>query len=175
MRTWQSGAEVLLHYAVPGISLLELWSATRSSGGGSGGGSEISVALGDTPDMEHHGFGFSARGADGAKEGPMVSCKVDVAALMLIPVPSAACGMGASHSVVPNKRGGPGSFLVRIRLSQWQMGASVTIVFAESVETLSATGEGDDAPAAVEFSEALGAEPSPPPTEGLAEGRASPP
>ena len=161
VRKWQPGAYVTLHYASEGVELLDQWSATRSESVGSvqGSNSLVALALSDAPDEEHHGFGFTARGSQGANEGPTITCKVDMAALALTAVPTALCGMGASHSVASNPNGDVGSFLVRVRLSQWQMGASVTLTFAESVESQgTVSGSDATAPAAVEFSDALGSE-----------------
>ena len=160
VRTWQAGARVALRYATSDLQLLDHWSSTRStSSAGSDGNSEIALTLGDGPDDEHHGFGFTARTKDkGAIEEPIVTCELDTAALLLAPVPIQACGMGASYSVTPNVQGRTGSFIVRVRLSQWQPGGLVTLTFAKSVESQSGS-QGENAPTAVEYAtDALGAE-----------------
>ena len=161
VRAWQPGAQITLRYETEGIALLDQWYAARlpASGGTAHAGSEISLVLGEAPDEEHHGFGFSARGSQGATEGPAISCAVDKSGLALTAVPLAQCGMGASYSIVTNAHAGEGSSLVRVRLRQWQMGASVSVTFAESVETHSSRPAADGSPpAAIEFSDALGAE-----------------
>ena len=161
VRTWQAGAKVTLRYASKDVSLLDQWSATRSSAveGGGDGYNAIALALGDGPDAEHHGFGFTARGSDGATETPRVTCALDTVALLLTPVSNVACGMGASYSVSPNVKGGTDSFLVRVRLSQWQAGGSVTVTFAASVESQAGgSAEEGESPAALEYTDALGTE-----------------
>ena len=160
VRTWNVGAHVNVRYQSPRVQLLDQWSATRlSSTSTEGGGSELSLALGDSPDSEHHGFGFTARGVEGANEVPEITCDgIDRDAMLWMPVPMTACGMGASHSVQPQPEGGPGSFLVRVRLSQWQAGGSVTVVFTESIESKASEKSDNEPPAALEYSAAMGSQ-----------------
>ena len=143
VRSWQQGAKVYIRYSGE-VSVLDQWSATRAAGGGTrkqGGITELAFTLGDTPDEERHGFGFSARAGGGVVDmaTPHVSCEVDTAAMARTPVTRAACGMGAAYSVTPSRES-LGAYSVHVRLSQWQSGASVGIRFARNVETLPMAG-----------------------------------
>lgn len=156
VRSWQPGATVALRYdSQDAIQLLDVWSASRTGGSDD---SAIAVVLGDTPDAEHHGFGFTARGMGSSVERPALVCELDASALALMPVARSACGMGAAHAVKVSVDA-PDTYAVRVRLSQWQAGATVTVTFDVEVETQGDATFGDVGEAsAAESSHALGSE-----------------
>lgn len=125
---WAEGSGVRLSYGGQNVQLLDSWSAAAAVRSGSA----LEMVLGEAPDPEYHGFGFTVRGDPSSASTPDVSCTVDAIA-SLHRVPREMCGMGAAYSVNdPLTEGAP--FEVQMRVSQWEIGALVAVEFANRVE-----------------------------------------
>ena len=127
--TWHAGAVVSFAYEGTAAQLIDSFSASNSGESTEG---KISLLLGEHPDSDHHGFGFTARGD--ASIVPTVSCKTDG----MTTVSTAACGMGAAYSVLANGPTSPTKVI--FRLHQWTPLATVTVTFAGRVELVSKPG-----------------------------------
>ena len=125
---WVAGAGVKVTFAGGGVQLLDSWSAQAAVRSGS----SLEMVLGGGPDPDSHGFGFTARGDKAAAATPEISCAVDAVA-SLVQVPSGLCGMGAAYEVVAPVTEGAASEM-KLRLSQWEIGAVVAVEFAARVE-----------------------------------------
>ena len=131
VRNWIPNARVELRYPGSVVSLNDRWSATDA--GSPAGFEGIALLLGEKPDEEHHGFGFSARGS--IVREPHISCEIDQAFVGLTMVPAQLCGMGASYRF-EEKHGSPGVVTVHVRIDHWQAGAIVNVAFPADVETV---------------------------------------
>ena len=134
VRSWQPGALVKVRYSgAASLQLLDSWSAQPANADDF---HSLALTLGDSPDPEHHGFGFTAKGGDVVGQTASVSCDVDPSVVGLAEVPILACGMGASYKLMPKADVADDVAMVRLRISQWQAGASVVIGFTSEVETV---------------------------------------
>jgi len=126
---WQPGAKVTLRWPNLSPQLLDAWSAV----GATATGGSLFFTLGATPDPEYNGFTFTSRGNADAAAAPTLNCVASASAAATVDVPPAACGMGASYSILPEGAPEAAAWRVRVHIHQWEPGARVDVTFSPAV------------------------------------------
>ena len=96
-RHWVAGAAVTLHFSSPfDLQLLSSWgaSATASRSG------EATFALGEQPDPQYAGFGFTGRGAPPPEPSDVTCASVSAADIVKVSAASSECVLGARFEYI---------------------------------------------------------------------------
>eukprot|EP00962_Isochrysis_galbana_P055991 scaffold27818_cov79-Isochrysis_galbana.AAC.1 len=140
---WQPGAQVVVSYGTFKPQLLNAWSATGSSAEDG----SLAFTLGASADPEYNGLTFTVRGNADAASAPALRCTASAVAAATVQVPAAACGLGASYSLLPEgetppeaaaAKGGP--WRVRVRVHRWEPLARLDLTFSPAMSLSGADG-----------------------------------